>query len=206
MTTLTAAALTESQQTLIDARLDTIDRMLLSRIPRPDRIIIVHEVESQIQELLAEQNAEAISREDVLDVLRRLDPPEAYLPEETDAGPYSSKPGFAGLPRTPAGKAKPVAASYGRIGGILGICTFGLIFLYPVLYVLVAVLESEIFALFAFAALGFFGLAGSVAGLVLSIRGRSEGVLPILGMIGALIAMPIHGLGLAFTAYIMMNM
>ena len=41
-------------QALIDCRLDTIDRMLLGRLPRSDRMEVVQEVESQIFELLAQ--------------------------------------------------------------------------------------------------------------------------------------------------------
>lgn len=79
--------LPESLQSLIDSRLDTIDRMLLGRLPRGERLEIVREVESQIFEHLSERAGGEVSRDDVLDALRRLDPPEAYLPEEFDAEP-----------------------------------------------------------------------------------------------------------------------
>ena len=72
---------TESLQTLIDSRLDTIDRMLLGRLPRSERLEVVREVEGQIHELLGERGSDDLTREDVLAVLARLDPPEAYLPE-----------------------------------------------------------------------------------------------------------------------------
>ena len=42
------ARISDSVQTLIDSRLDTIDRMLLGRLSRQDRLAIVREVESQI--------------------------------------------------------------------------------------------------------------------------------------------------------------
>ena len=74
--------LSESLQCLIDSRLDTIERMLLGRVARAERLAIVREVESQIHELLSERETDELSREDVLSVLARLDPPEAYLPEE----------------------------------------------------------------------------------------------------------------------------
>ena len=45
----------ESLQALIDSRLDTIDRMLLGRLPRGERLEVVREVESQIFELLQER-------------------------------------------------------------------------------------------------------------------------------------------------------
>ena len=44
--TTTTAQLSESLQILIDSRLDTIDRMLLGRVSRQDRLAIVREVES----------------------------------------------------------------------------------------------------------------------------------------------------------------
>ena len=84
--------LSRSTQHLIDSRLDTIDRMLLGRVSRQERLEIVREVEAQIFEQLHERGAEEPTREDVLAVLARLDPPEAYLPEEAgDYGPVPSR-------------------------------------------------------------------------------------------------------------------
>jgi len=83
--TVTTAQISDSLQTLIDSRLDTIERMLLGRIPRQDRLAIVREVESQIHELLQANDSEELTREDVLAVLARLDPPEAYIPEESES-------------------------------------------------------------------------------------------------------------------------
>src|SRR3954451_22516486 len=75
----------ESLQALIDSRLDTIDRMLLGRVPRGERLEIVREVESQIFEHLQERaGGGELLRDDVLDALRRLDPPEAYMAEDFD--------------------------------------------------------------------------------------------------------------------------
>lgn len=64
--------LSTALQSLIDSRLDTVDRMLLSRVPRGERLAIVREVESQIDELLSERETDEVSREDVLAVLGRL--------------------------------------------------------------------------------------------------------------------------------------
>ncbi len=83
------AQISESLQMLIDSRLDTIDRMLLGRLSRQDRMAIVREVESQIHELIQASEGDELTREDVLAVLARLDPPEAYLPNETDGGPVT---------------------------------------------------------------------------------------------------------------------
>jgi hypothetical protein len=86
MTSATArgVSLSESLQSLVDSRLDTIDRILLGRVSRAERVAIVREVESQIGELLGEREVEDLTREDVLAVLARLDPPEAYLPDDLE--------------------------------------------------------------------------------------------------------------------------
>ncbi len=76
------ALLTElapSLQWLVDARLDNIDRALLSTdISRYERRQIVSTVEDQIQELVARIDKDEPSREDLLRILASLDPPEAY--------------------------------------------------------------------------------------------------------------------------------
>src|ERR1700733_7056428 len=97
--TITTTQLSESLQNLIDARLDTIDRMLLGRVPRADRTAIVREVEGQIYDLLQERDLESLDRDDVLAVLARLDPPEAYLPEESTCEPNPTVRSVA-APRT----------------------------------------------------------------------------------------------------------
>jgi hypothetical protein len=81
MTATASINVSESLQALIDSRLDTIERMLVGRVPRSERTEIVREVESQIYELLSERGSEEPTREDLLGVLSRLDPPEAYLTE-----------------------------------------------------------------------------------------------------------------------------
>src|SRR5262245_45759531 len=86
-------------QRLIDARLDTIDRMLLGRLPRADRLAVARDVESQIHELLGERPGHELDREDVLAVLAQLDPPEAYVPEEGHEATAVL------LPSRPAGRA-----------------------------------------------------------------------------------------------------
>ncbi len=121
--------LSRSTQHLIDSRLDTIDRMLLGRVSRQERLEIVREVEAQIFEQLHERGAEEFSREDVLAVLGRLDPPEAYLPE--DEGHLGAVPSrMTSGPR--AGHAQPVRGGNHRIAkvsGILGLVALALILL-----------------------------------------------------------------------------
>ena len=71
MTTIDATPLTEALQALVDARLDTIDRMLLGKVDRQDRLAIGREVESQIFDLLRGRDGETIGRDEVLAVLAR---------------------------------------------------------------------------------------------------------------------------------------
>src|SRR5262249_3020983 len=108
--TVASVQLSESLQALVDARLDTIDRMRLGRVPRQDRLAIVKEVETQVFEQLCERDADRaqLGREDVLAVLARMDPPEAYIPDEAGgqlspvrgtSRPRASQPGPKGDPR-----------------------------------------------------------------------------------------------------------
>jgi hypothetical protein len=129
MMSVATTELSRSTQHLIDSRLDTIDRMLLGRVSRQERLEIVREVEAQIFEQLHERGADEPSREDVLAVLGRLDPPEAYLPEEAgDAGPApartSSRPRASQSQRERRGD--PRAA---KVSGILSMVGMALILL-----------------------------------------------------------------------------
>ncbi len=107
MTTMTAVRLSDAVQALVDARLDTIDRMLLGRVSRADRLAIVREVEGQVHDLLAERGSDEPGRDDVLAVLARLDPPEAYLPEESDGAAPAVRIPSAPRVRTRASPARP---------------------------------------------------------------------------------------------------
>jgi hypothetical protein len=119
MTTMTLE-LEATAQALIDARLDTIDRMLVGRVPRADRLAIVREVEAQIFELLPTDETVAIDRSAVLAMLRRLDPPEAYLPgslEGTD--PTPARPLRPALSDVPGERTEPPRTAIWS--GVLGI-------------------------------------------------------------------------------------
>ncbi len=77
--TVLLTELAPSLQRLVDARLDNIDRALLSTdITRYERRQIVSAVEDQIQELVARLDKSEPEREDLLRILASLDPPEAY--------------------------------------------------------------------------------------------------------------------------------
>jgi hypothetical protein len=87
---MTAEMLNPQLRSLIDERLDAIDRVLVqARIGWTERRNIVEEVETQIFELLA-RRGQSPTEEDVLAVLAAIDPPEAYLPEESRATPVAA--------------------------------------------------------------------------------------------------------------------
>jgi hypothetical protein len=96
---MTAAELNPEFRTLIDARLDAIEQILLRvQVSYSERRHIVGEVETQIFELLS-RRGDNPTREDVVAVLDSLDPPEAYVPEElrdklgeSAIGPSAAKP------------------------------------------------------------------------------------------------------------------
>lgn len=172
---LAAARLTDALQALIDLRLDTIDRMLLGRVPRQDRLNIVGEVESRIYELLGERGVEEPTRDDVLAVLARLDPPEAYVPEGAeDRLPAVSERAAASSSRPRS--AAPDEARIGKASGIMGLAALAApMLLLPFAYVVAMVFESEgllMVALFGTAGLTFVaGLLAAVLAIYVGLRG-----------------------------------
>jgi hypothetical protein len=184
MSMITAVRVPGSLQPLIDSRLDTIDRMLLGRLPRSERLEVVREVEAQIFELLQERGPDEPTREDVLAVLGRLDPPEAYLPEEGEA----DRGGFIARAAAPGPAAAPRPAhrggfDTGKVGGIVGIASLGLLILGPVGYLLVLLTDSEILMLLAwFGGSGLMFLGGIIA-VALAIHARLRGPMALVGAI-----------------------
>lgn len=181
--------LSRSTQHLIDSRLDTIDRMLLGRVSRQERLEIVREVEAQIFEQLHESGADEISREDVLAVLGRLDPPEAYLPEEAgEAGPVLARTS----PRPRALQAQPVRRGdprAGRVSGILSLVGMALIMLGgPLTFVLVLATNSTtVFYLFGG---GIFALTFIVSTLAITLASyvRLESPWAIVGLVNGILS------------------
>lgn len=189
MTTMTSVRLDSAVQALIDSRLDTIDRMLLGRVPRQDRLDIAREVEAQIFDHLQERGLDDPTRDDVLSVLARLDPPEAYLPDDQDDEdtPASPRRPRAGLPLRPAGRGDNLRIA--RASGILGLVAMGLVFLSPVVYLLGALLESEILLI-----VGLFGVVGlvflgGVLAIALGIYARFRQVWSLIGVVSGALAM-----------------
>ena len=185
MTLATAPRLSEAAQALIDLRLDTIDRMLLGRVSRHDRLSIVGEAEAQIFEVLGQREVEEADRDEVLAVLARLDPPEAYVPEgaeERPAVPAERLPSLAPV-QTGGGDSRVARAS-----GIVGLSALGLVLFSPLIYLATAVTGSEVLLL-----MGLFGTAGLVfvgglLAVVLAIYAQLRGVWAIVGLAVGLLA------------------
>jgi hypothetical protein len=195
------ARISDSVQTLIDSRLDTIDRMLLGRLSRQDRLAIVREVESQIHELIQARDADELTREDMLAVLARLDPPEAYLPDETegDGEPVSMRKPSAARNTQPELKGD---LKVGRASGILGLAAIVLMLLQPVTYAIAVALHSEL----ALMVLGggnllLVGVAAAL-GLVLGVVARKSGAWAIVGIVTSVLA-PVLALAILTLAFLL---
>ena len=201
MTTIAETRLSADLQGLVDARLDTIDRMLLGRVDRQDRLAIVREVEGQIFELLAGRDAGTLDRDDVLAVLARLDPPEAYLPD--DEAP--SRPRAPRGPSAPRDLVPARRAPSGGIGLSAGILGMG-----SVTWVLFcASLETGLFhgadqGVLKFLFFGSMGLGflASILAIIFAARTRLRGAWAVVGLVtGILGLVPI----LIFGGLIMVN-
>lgn len=178
--------LSASLQTLVDSRLDTIDRMLLGRVARTDRMAIVREVESQIFELLQGRGeAGELGRDDVLAVLARLDPPEAYLsegPEEETGRVHATTRGTYTIP------ARAVGPRAGKAGGIVGFATLVLLGFSPLI-----IIASELTGSQAMVLILWFGtvgsiFAGGVTAVALSAYSRLRSVWAVIGLVTGIIS------------------
>jgi hypothetical protein len=202
--TIATMQITESLQTLIDSRLDTIDRMLLGRLPRSERLEVVREVEGQIHELLGERTAGDLTRDDVLAVLARLDPPEAYLPEgeaeyrsvTTPRMPISA-PVIRPAPR-PGFQAE-------KVSGIVGIVSLCMAICLPLGYGLAMVTGSEILMILLwFGAAGLMFLGG-IIGLSLGIYARLNGPWAVVGAVTGVFSILISCVGGLWLAVAMVS-
>lgn len=192
---MTTFTLSDSLQLLIDSRLDAIDRMLLGRMTRADRVAITTEVESQIYELLSIRDQSTLTREDVLAVLGRLDPPEAYIPDDLEEAtlPRRVRP-IASLaaPVDSASSAEVLArrrATLGLILSLSGLATIVLGAASIVALAMAGLFGNSIVLYFASALMVLLTSIGlSVAGFVYSIIGRRGGAMAVLGIISACLA------------------
>jgi hypothetical protein len=200
MMTLESVRLSAPLQALIDARLDTIDRMLLGVVPREDRLAIVRDVESQVHELLQARNTDEPSRADVLSVLASLDPPEAYLPDE-QVGETPTAPRPMPLIRPSASQPGPSDSNMARVSGVLGIVSLLGALILPSLSYLVAVAFSSIEVLIAAGACSV-GLVviGCVLAVVLASRAGLKSGWAVAGLVTGLLSVPLALglLGLSF--------
>lgn len=191
-------------QSLIDARLDTIDRMLVGRVPRADRLAIVHEVESQIHELL-QGRGDAPTRDDVLAVLARLDPPEAYLPDEEDTESLSRPRPLATPGARPTSNRTRLNA---RISGILGLVALSLTLLFPLFLMVIADLLGDSLIGVALA-LGLPLLvigALAIISLVQAALARLSGAWAITGLVTGIISLLASLIGMAYLAVGILSM
>lgn len=188
MTTMTSVRLGSAAQALIDSRLDTIDRMLLGRVPRPDRLDIAREVEAQIFDLLADRGGDEPDRDDVLAVLARLDPPEAYLPDDLDDAAPAARPrirAVASASRAPSGDDPRIA----RASGILGLVAMALIFLTPAVFLLGELTGSEIILIGGMLVTLAFVVFGGVLAIALGIFAKFRQVWSMIGVLAGSLAL-----------------
>jgi hypothetical protein len=156
----------------------------MGRVPRPDRLAIVKEVEAQIFELLQERDPEELGRDDVLAVLARLDPPEAYLPEETGDEPapawMKSRPRAGQSVR----RGDPKVA---KVSGILGLVSLALVFLSPLGYGVAVACQSVAVFLALSGGPVLLAVMGGISAVVLGIAARAGSGWAVVGVVtGAL--------------------
>jgi hypothetical protein len=193
MLTTDTIELSGSLQALVDSRLDTIDRMLMGRMPRQERLAIVREVEAQIFDLLQERAVEELTREDVLAVLARLDPPEAFLPEVTEAGETAPS-------RRPSGP-RPVQPprkgdrKIAKVSGILGLIVLTLILLSPVEWMIGDLFESSAFIITFWIATIFLVFVGGILSITMGIFSRIGSTWAVTGIVTSIFSLVIALLG-----------
>jgi hypothetical protein len=178
--------------------------MLLGRLPRSERLEVVREVEGQIHELLGERGSDDLTREDVLAVLARLDPPEAYLPDG-EAG-YPS----AAAPRTPfsAPVIRPAprpSFQAGKLSGIVGITSLCLLMFLPLGYGLALLTQNEIGTILVWFGASGLMFIGGIIGLSLGIYARMNGPWAIVGAVTGVFSILISCVGGLWLMYALVS-
>jgi len=179
-------------QSLVDARLDAIDRMLLGQVSRQERLDVVGEVEGRIHELLRERLGAGgePSRDDVLAVLARLDPPEAYLPEGAPSMEASAPPRAPRTAREVAPQASATdSVSFARLSLALGTIALATAFMIPLGFAVGLRFDSELVA-FAFwvPALTCMLVCG-LASVALALRSRLKNPGAIIGLVSGCVSL-----------------
>ena len=182
MTTIAESRLSGALQALVDARLDTIDRMLLGRVDRQDRLAIVRDVESQVFDLLRGRDAGSLDRDDVLAVLARLDPPEAYLPD--DESSTIAERGPARLPSGPRAF-RPSPEPGGQVAlasGILGMVSVLMVFISTMIVFAGDFGPGALAYVVIFGSIGLTFIVGLLA-VILAARARLRGGWAVVGLV-----------------------
>jgi hypothetical protein len=212
-----ALALPKPLRILVDSRLDAIERALLQgNTPRAERQSILEDIETQIVDMLS---AEALDHEptraDLLRVLARLDPPEAFTGEHID----SVREAWAGRGSVPNPEARPTTKRGYATTGILA-CVGGLTTMAVGLPLSVCTMfspGSEVLILVLGGFLALTGIPALVLGIVYAIvlhqsRGQFRGLtcaaigisaLPInvAGLLLAMLMATMNSVALIFAGY-----
>ena len=179
--------------------------MLLGQVSRTDRVAIVRDVEAQIYDHLAERNPHDTDRDAVIAALGRLDPPEAYLPDEAALVPRvaPAAPGsrVRTTPRLVAAQpAPPVGAGVGKVSGILGIVSIGLLLGAGILLTMAIKSHAAVSDPIAYAFIGFtvLTLIDAFLAIVLAAYTRFQKPWSIVGLTTGIIALLSSMTGLLF--------
>ena len=189
MTTMTGDSQTEVNQSLIDSRLDTIDRALNGRMPRRERLAIVREVEGQIHEMLGQRRLNTLEPGNILDVLARLDPPEAYLAQSS--GEPNSSLGYPASPMTY--HQSPTRGSGSALAsGVLGILAMTVVMV-TLFLVIIRVMDSEIWTYCVFLGLE---LLLAILAVLFGVRARLQETWSVVGLVTGILGFMIFMLGI----------
>ncbi|MBX7105624.1 MAG: hypothetical protein K1X57_16190 [Gemmataceae bacterium] len=157
--------LSPTLRALVDERLDGIERALRSaNMPRVDRLRVVEDVERQLLDMLAE-TGDRPGRREVLQALAKLDPPEAYLADDSrPAAPVESP--------SPVGRSLPVSLQgYSQLAvASLAALLFTLFCVVFAFMCLVARMEGLFLAVSLIACLGAMTSFGLGIAAVISLR------------------------------------
>lgn len=177
-----ALELPNALRTLVDCRLDAVERALMQgNTPRAERRSILEDIETQIIEMLAaEAVADEPTRADLLRVFSRLDPPEAFAGEPLE----SARPVETRRDPAPAARNAPLAttAGYGTTGilacvGGLATLALGL----PLCAFSMLLADSEIALVVVAGFLMLTGIPATVLGILYAValhqsQGRLRGL------------------------------
>jgi hypothetical protein len=189
--TVTMMRLDEALQALVDARLDTIDRMLMGHLPRRDRLAIVQDVEAQIDEMLDGLGTEGVTREALMSILTRLDPPEAYIPESEGRG-VTVPPRRVTVPAAGVvNRGAPAAglARLAKVSGVVGLISpvgGGLVMV--VGYATAFWMQSQIPFFVGIAGSIGLMLCGGIVAITLAACSRRGGAWMVLGLVTGILA------------------